>query len=58
VMSDPHVRTKIGDQVYDRTLLLVTDPAEMEGVLQVRAKRYPQLKIPANATIHLFRVVG
>ena len=58
VMRDPHVRIKIGDKVYDRTLLLVTDPAEQEGVLQARAKKYPQLKIPPNATIHVFHVIG
>ena len=58
VMRDPHVRIKIGDMLYDRTLVLVTDPAEIEGVLQARAKKYPQLKIPANATEHIFHVVG
>ena len=58
VMRDPHVRIKIGDKLYDRTLVLVTDPAEIEGVLQVKAKKYPQLKIPANATIHVFHVIG
>ena len=57
-MRDPHVRIKIGDKLYDRTLVLVTDPAEIEGVLQVKAKKYPQLKTPANATIHVFHVVG
>ena len=58
VIRDPHVRIKIGDKLYDRTLVLVTDPAERDGVLQVRAKKYPQLKIPANATIHVFHVIG
>ena len=58
VMRDPHVRIKIGDKLYDRPLVLVTDPAEIDGVLQVRAKKYPQLKIPANATEHVFHVVG
>jgi hypothetical protein len=58
VMRDPHVRIKIGDKVYDRALLLVTDPAERDGVLQARAKKYPQLKIPENATIHVFHVIG
>jgi hypothetical protein len=58
VIRDPHVRIKIGDKLYDRTLVLVTDPAERDGVLQVRAKKYPQLKIPANATIHVFHVVS
>jgi hypothetical protein len=58
VMRYPHVRIKIGDKLYNRTLVLVTDPAAMEGVLQVRAKKYPQLKIPADATIHVFHVFG
>jgi hypothetical protein len=58
VMRDPHVRIKIGDKLYDRTLVLVTDPTERDGVLQVREKKYPQLKIPANATIHVFHVTG
>jgi|SRR5207302_1258047 len=58
VMRDPHVRIKIGDQLYDRTLALVTDAAEQEGVLQARHKKYPELKVPANATIHVFHVVG
>jgi hypothetical protein len=58
VMRDPHVRITIGNNLYDSTLVLVTDPAENEAVLQVRARKYPQLKIPANSTIHVFRVVG
>jgi hypothetical protein len=57
-LRDPHVRIKIGDKVYDRTLVLVTDPVEQEAVLQVRARKYPQLKIPANSEIHVFHVVG
>ena len=58
VVRDPHVRLKIGDQIYDRTLSLVTDPAEQEGVLQARHNKYPQLKVPPNSTIHVFHVVG
>jgi hypothetical protein len=57
VLRDPRVRVKIGDQLYDRTLALVTDPAEQEGELKARAKKYPQLKIAPNATIHVFHVV-
>ena len=57
VLRDPHVRIKIGDNLYDRTLSLVTDPAEQEGELQARDKKYPQLKIAPNATIHVFHVV-
>jgi hypothetical protein len=58
VIRDPHVRLKIGDQIYDRTAVLVTDQAEQEGVMQARHKKYPQLKVPANATIHVFHVAG
>jgi hypothetical protein len=58
VMRDPHVRLKIGDDIYDRTVSLLTDPAEQEGVLQARHNKYPQLKVPPNSTIHVFHVVG
>jgi len=58
VMRDPRVRLKIGDDIYDRTVSLVTDPAEQEGVLQARHNKYPQLKVPPNSTIHVFHVVG
>lgn len=56
VARDPHVRIKIGDQLYDRTLSYVTDPAEKAGMLEAFAKKYPNLKIPA--TVHVFRVIG
>jgi hypothetical protein len=42
VARDPHVRLKIGDQLFDRTLSPVTDPGEKESVLQARAKKYAQ----------------
>jgi hypothetical protein len=58
VARDPRVRLKIGDQLYDRTLIYVTDPAEKQAVLQAKAKKYPQQKIPASATVQIFRVVG
>lgn len=57
VMRDPHVRIKIGDKLYDRTLVLVTDPSEREAVIQVREKKY-QLKVPANTSIDVFHVIG
>ena len=57
VMRDPHVRIKIGDKLYDRTLVLVTDPAEKEAVVRVREKKYP-LKVPADASIDVFHVIG
>jgi hypothetical protein len=58
VFRDPHVRIKIGDKLYDRTLLLVTDPAERQGLLEAKAKKYPQLKTPANSTTNVFHVIG
>lgn len=58
VIRDPHVRLRIGDQIYDRTAVLVTDPAEQEGVMQARHKKYPQLKVSPNSTIHVFHVAG
>ncbi len=58
VMRDPHVRIKVGNNLYDRSLVLVTDPAEKEAVLQARAKKYPQLKIPPDATVRVFHVIG
>jgi hypothetical protein len=61
-LRDPRVRIKIGNDVYDRTLSLVTDPAEQEHVLQARSKKYPELrpelKVRPNATIHVFHVAG
>jgi hypothetical protein len=57
VIRDPHVRIKIGDKLYDRTLVLVTDLAEKDAVVHVRENKY-HLKVPANATIDVFHVVG
>lgn len=57
-LRDPHVRLKIGDNIYDRTLMLVTDPTEQQGVLEARHNKYPQLKVPPNSTVHVFHVVG
>ena len=57
VARDPHVRMKVGDQLYDRTLSVVTDPVEKAAVLQAREKKYPQLKVPANGTLVVFHVL-
>lgn len=57
VARDPRVRLKIGGQLLDRILVLVTDPAEREGMIQVRAKKYklPQ-PVPAGVTMTVYRV--
>ena len=57
VARDPHLRIKIGDQLYDRTLALVNDPAEQEAVHDATFKKYPDLKLPPGGTIVLFHVL-
>ena len=57
VARDPHVRLKIGDKLYDRTLALATDPAEQEAVREATSKKYPALKVAPGGTIVLFRVL-
>ena len=57
VARDPHVRIKVGDKLYDRSLALVTDPLEQAGVNEAKFRKYPELKLPPGGTIVLFRVV-
>jgi len=57
VARDPHVRLKIGNQLYDRTLVVVTDPAEQEAVTQAGEKKYPKDKIPPGAKVWHYRVM-
>jgi len=57
VARDPHVRLKIDDKLYDRTLALATDPAEQEAVHAATLKKYPDLKLPPGGTIVLFHVL-
>jgi hypothetical protein len=58
VARDPHVRLKIGNQLYDVTLSHVTDPAEKAALRELKAKKYPQLKIPSDPQVQLFHVIG
>ena len=58
VARDPHVRLKIGDQLFDCTLVVVTDPAEIAGMMQVRAKKYHQpYPPPARQKFVVYHVV-
>ncbi len=57
VARDPHVRLKIAGQLYDRTLVYVTDPQERAAVIQNKAKKYPQQKIAPGSYINVFHVV-
>ncbi len=56
VMRDPRVRLKVGARVYDRTLALVSDPAEKDAVLAAKAKKYPRQTAVDKSRIHVFRV--
>ena len=58
VARDPHVRLKIGDQLFDRTLSVVADPAEREAVLQARAKKYSQKYPPVGPPFTVYHVVS
>lgn len=58
IARDPHVRIKLGNQLYDCTLVHITDPAVIAGVLQAKSIKYPLLKVPANGTVEIFHVVG
>jgi hypothetical protein len=58
VARDPRVRLKIGNNLYDVALAHDTDPALKTAVLQLVAKKYPQLKIPPESQVELFHVVG
>jgi hypothetical protein len=56
IIRDPHVRLKIEDKVFDRTLSMVNDPAEKAAVLQNKGRKYPQWKVPAVSAATVFRV--
>lgn len=56
IIRDPHVRLKIGGQLYERTLSLVSDPDEKSAVLQAKWKKYPQWKMPSVSKATVFRV--
>ena len=56
IVRDPHVRLKIADKVFDRTLLMIDDPVEKAAVLQAKGRKYPQWKVPAVSAATVFRV--
>jgi hypothetical protein len=57
IARDPHVRIKIGDNLYDRTLVYVTDPDERAGVIKNKAKKYPKQRIAPGSYINIFHAV-
>ncbi len=56
VARDPRVRIRIGDKLYDRSLVVVTDAAEKAIVLKAKSQKYPDQKILPNWVVILFRV--
>jgi hypothetical protein len=58
VARDPHAHIKIGNNLYDVTLSHDSDPSDKAAVLQLVAKKYPQLKIPPESQVELFHVIG
>ena len=59
VMRDPHIRLKLGNNLYDCVLSHVTDPDEKAAVLGPRATQSRQLtSSTANGPVmHLFHVL-
>jgi hypothetical protein len=51
------VRLKIGDQLFDRTLSIVNDPAEKAAVLQAKETKYSPWKAPPVSKATVFRVM-
>jgi len=56
IVSNPNVRLKIGNQLFDRSLTIVNDPAEKAAVLQAKAKKYPEWKPPTVEASTVLRV--
>lgn len=58
VLRDPHIRLKIGDNLYDLQATYVTDQAEHDAVLQAEREKYPNFKYPPDSTFNYFRLSG
>ncbi len=57
ILRDPHVRLKIGDKLYDRTLMPIDDPAVKEAVLELKEKKYAGWKAPPASKATVYRVM-
>lgn len=54
VARDPHVNIKIGDGLYDGTLVHITDEALVNAVLQAEQAKFPGFRVPPNGSLQLF----
>jgi hypothetical protein len=52
VLNDPRVRLKIGDKLYSRKLVYVTDPVEREEIIRAWGQRF----YAPGMYLHLWRV--
>ncbi len=58
IISHPHVRLKIGDQLFEKDIVVVEDPAEKAAAIAAKAKKYPTWKAPKVEAATVFRVVS
>lgn len=58
IVSTPHVRLKIGDQLFEKDVVIVEDPAEKAAVIAAKSKKYPRWKAPTVEATTVFRVVS
>jgi hypothetical protein len=57
IVRDPHVRLKIGNQLFDRNISLVDDPDQKEAVLQAKGRKYTKWKVPPVSTAAVLKVM-
>ena len=57
VMRDPRVRLRIGNQLFERPLSLLTNVAEKETVLESKKKKNTRWKHPGLENVHIFQVL-
>jgi hypothetical protein len=58
VARDPHVRLKVGGQLYDVTLVYVTDQGEFNAAFQAMKRKYPHFNVPPGGSLNIFRVTN
>jgi hypothetical protein len=56
IVRDPHVRLKIGNQLFDRTFSLIDDSDQKAAVLKAKGRKYPHWTVPPVSTATVFRV--
>jgi hypothetical protein len=57
VSRDPRVRIKIGDRLYDGTLVHLTDPVLVDTVLKAEQAKFAGFRVPPNGSLQLFHFI-